>query len=113
MLFAHHGVTEQERSEGRNFRFDLAISLPRATGRRLADDLGQSVDYAKVVSVVCEVALGNRFRTVEKLAEVICEEIIARFNRAEEVKVKILKIDPPTPRPVQAAGVEIVRRCGW
>ncbi len=95
-LFGHHGVTEEERTRGQRFVYDVELEV----GERGADDrIEHAVDYREVAAAVREVA-GGRFNLLEALAAAIADELVERFEPAW-VKVRASK---PEVRP---AGVEL------
>jgi dihydroneopterin aldolase len=107
-FYGHHGAQEEEQILGQRFRVDVELSLDlRPAGT--ADALALTVDYADVVKRVTDIGQTRRFRLLEALAEAMAADLLERYN-IHEVRVRVVKCAPPIPEPVEAVGVEVVRR---
>jgi dihydroneopterin aldolase len=101
------GVSAGERALRRPVEIDLDLHCD--LGRSAAtDDLGDTVDYVAVWETIARV-MGAEFRLAEALAERICAELFATFDRLEEVRIEVRKL-APLPGAVRTAGVELTRR---
>lgn len=98
------GVYDWEQKVPQKVQFDLEIGLP---GRKApSDKLGDTIDYAAVVSRI-EASLGeNRFGLLESLAEHIAQIILREF-KSPWVKVSVTKLAPL--KNVKRLGVTIER----
>ncbi len=109
VLFARHGVKAEEEKLGQRFEIDLDCRLDLAPAGK-SDDVGLTVDYGAVYTVVRETVEGERFFLIEALAERIAERLLARFAAIAEVRIEIRKPAAPVPGVFDTVGVEIVRR---
>jgi dihydroneopterin aldolase len=95
-VFGRHGVHEEERERGQDFRFDVDLEVgERGTTDRLED----AVDYVEVARLVQEVSDTRQFALLEALASAVADELERRFS-PERVCVRVRK---PEVRP---AGLE-------
>ena len=99
----HHGVFDVERREGQPFVVDieLAVDLARAGG---SDDLTHTVHYGEVAADVVARIEGEPFDLIERLAQVIAEDALAR-PLVESVTVTVHK--PKAPVGVEFGDVEV------
>lgn len=106
-LFAHHGVTDEERREGREYLFDLRVTLRSESASR-TDDVRDTLDYGKLVELIARISGGQNFRTVERLAGEIVKNLFARFERIDALDLSVSKLAPPTQPVVGEAGVRMI-----
>jgi len=57
--------------------------------------------------VALDIATGNQFKTVERLAHVIAEALLSKFSKLDRVNVRLAKRLPPAPIIAEELGVEI------
>jgi dihydroneopterin aldolase len=107
-LHTHHGVTEAEREIGQRLEIDVSFDVPDCDAV-LTDRLDDTVDYAEVCDIVVLAATERSYRTLERLAHVICERLAERFG-ARDVHVRAAKPEPPLPVTLGEAAVEVSRR---
>jgi dihydroneopterin aldolase len=107
-LEAKHGLYDQERQLGNLFRFDVRVSADTRNAAA-TDDLSGTIDYAEIADVVKQEAMGPSTKLVETLAGRIADSLLHRFPKAEKVKVRVAKLNPPGMESVSEAGVEISR----
>jgi dihydroneopterin aldolase len=107
-LFAHGGVTAEERQTGQRYRLDLELHLPlsRAAG---SDDLRDTVSYSEVHDVSVATVRAHAFNLIESAAERVASALLARFP-IDGVTVRLTKLSPPVDGIVAGAAVEIVRQ---
>ena len=89
-VFAYHGVYDEEGRLGQRFFVSIEARLDLAPAGR-ADDLDLSVSYADITARVQEIAVSNRYRIIEALAEAIAGDLLREFPRIEEVGVTVEK----------------------
>lgn len=107
-LFAYHGLHPEEAKLGQRFFVSLDVGLDlREAGRN--DDWGSTACYAKLTEQVQEVGIGQRFRTIEGLAEAIAAAILASTPRIERVTIRVEKPAAPVPAIIDGIAVEITR----
>ena len=93
--YGYTGFFAEEQRLGQWFEVDLRISLDLS--RTGADDeLAHSLDYSQVVQRVRSLVEESRFRTLERLATVICDAVLA-FEKVERVDTTLTKVAAPIP----------------
>jgi dihydroneopterin aldolase len=107
-LRGRHGVLEHEREAGQPFLYDIELELPEPPG----DELGGTVDYREVVSLVRELSDGRQFQLLESLAAAVADALLERFAQVERARVRVRKpeVDPGAPVEFAAASVRRERR---
>lgn len=109
-VFGKHGVYPEENMLGQKFEVSLVLyTETRKAG--LTDDLECSINYGDVCHFVQKFFAENTFQLIERVAEKLAEELLLRYDRLQNVDVKIEKPWAPIALPVQNVGVEITR--GW
>lgn len=107
-IYTHHGVTEAEQEVGQRLEIDVSFDVPDCDAV-LTDRLEDTVDYAEVCDLVVLAATERSYKTLERLAHVICERVMERFA-AGAVHVRAMKPEPPLPVTIADVGVEVTRR---
>ena len=98
------GVYEWERRVPQTVQLDLEIGLPPREKR--SDRIGDTIDYAKVVSRIKATLAENHFVLVEALAEHIAQLVITEF-RAPWIRASVTKLG--ALQGVKRLGVTIER----
>lgn len=107
-LFAYHGLHPEEERLGQRFFVSLDVGLDlREAGR--GDDWHSTACYAKLTQRVQEIGVGQRFRTIEGLAEAIATATLTAVPRIQRVTVRIEKPAAPIPAIIDGIAVEITR----
>jgi 7,8-dihydroneopterin aldolase/epimerase/oxygenase len=109
-LFAHGGVTAEERQIGQRYRLDLELRLPLSPAGS-SDDPHDTVSYAEVHDVAVASVRERPFNLIESAAQRIAEVLLSRFP-IDGVTVRLTKLAPPVDGIVAGAAVEIVRQRG-
>ena len=105
--YGYTGFFAEEQSLGQWFEADLRISLDLArTGDD--DELAHSLDYAQVVQRVKHLLENSRFRTIERLATVIAEAVLA-LAPVRGVALRLTKVAAPIPGFDGRIAIEISR----
>ncbi len=106
-LFTRHGVTEAERELGQRLIVDLALELGECDAM-VTDRIEDTVDYADACEQVALAAQERSYRTLERLGAAIAARLLDRY-RADAVRVKVTKPEPPIALPVEEVSVELWR----
>jgi dihydroneopterin aldolase len=106
-VFAHHGVTEEEKEKGQEFLLNVELALDEDTA--LTDDISATVDYAEVAGTVARMATSGRYDLIETLACKIVDHLLT-FDGVKEAAVTVKK--PQAPLPVEADWVGVTVRRG-
>lgn len=99
------GVYEWERKVPQTVQFDLEIAM-RDSRAGKSDDIGDTIDYTKVVARIEQTLAENHFSLLETLAEHIAQIVLGEF-KSPWVKVSVTKLAPL--RNVKRLGVSIER----
>lgn len=100
-LQAHHGVLDQERRVGNTFEISLRINVPSADLAAAADDLGLTVNYAEIVSIIKD-EMRIPSRLIENVAFRIARAIRCRFGAMiESGEITVAKLAPPIPAQME------------
>ncbi len=103
-----HGCSAEERAHLQLFIVDIELHLRlRQAGK--SDDLGDTIDYAAVLSDVKKIVGGTSRNLIETVAQEISDFLLRRYMLLEGVKVRIQKPNPPVGEKFGGAAVEILR----
>jgi dihydroneopterin aldolase / 2-amino-4-hydroxy-6-hydroxymethyldihydropteridine diphosphokinase len=102
-----HGVMDFEKRDGQTFVVDVTMvcDLQRA-GR--TDDLAATVNYAEVADDVVARITGPSFDLIERLAEVIADDVLCH-DLVESVEVVVHKPEAPVGHPFTDVQVRVER----
>ena len=106
-IYTHHGVSDAEQEVGQRLIIDVGFDVPDCDAV-LTDRIEDTIDYSEVADIVALAATERRYRTLERLANVIGERLIDRFG-PETVRVRAAKPEPPIPLAIEEVAVEVVR----
>ncbi|MGJ8652311.1 MAG: dihydroneopterin aldolase [Opitutaceae bacterium] len=107
-FFARHGALPEEAKLGQRFKLDVVLHL--VDNLEFEDDRTEdTVNYAEVYEVVKEVFTGFRFNLIERAAEVICTEVLERFDKVVDVTVKVKKPSVPVDCICEYFAAEVTR----
>ena len=110
MVFeGRHGVLEHEQREAQPFEIDVELLL-NLQPAGVDDALDKTVDYGLVFEACRQIVESTSFKLIEALAEAIAHELLADFERAGEVVVRVRKPQAPLPGTFDWVGVEIRRQ---
>ncbi|EWT03581.1 2-amino-4-hydroxy-6-hydroxymethyldihydropteridine pyrophosphokinase [Intrasporangium oryzae NRRL B-24470] len=102
-----HGVLDFEKRDGQTFVVDVTMTLDLAPAGR-SDDLARTVNYAAVADAVVARISGPSFDLIERLAEVIADDVLTH-DRVDAVEVVVHKPEAPVGHPFTDVQVRIVR----
>jgi dihydroneopterin aldolase len=106
MIFhAYHGVTEQERIVGNNYRIDLKLFLDLSEAIQ-TDKLEHTLNYADVFnSVKDEMAISSQL--IEHVAGRIVQRLKEEYPTILKVNIRLAKLNPPITGEIQEAAIII------
>ena len=108
VFYAYHGALEAESELGQRFKVDVSLRL--ADGLDFKEDNTEvSVDYSRVFSTVESVFTESRFQLIERAAEAIASELLSKFKKIVEVRVRVVKPSAPVPCACDSFAVEVVQ----
>ncbi len=105
-FYAYHGVFKSEQNVGGKFEADIAIHTDFLSASS-SDSLKQTIDYEKVYKLLYDVAISKKYFLIEALAEKMVEEIFEKFEKTEQVEIRIRKNNPPIGGVVDNVEVEL------
>ena len=106
----HHGVLDAEKRDGQTFVVDVHLSLDLSRAGQ-TDDLSATVNYAEVASLIVARITGPSFDLIERLAEVIADDVLD-FGLVDSVEVVVHKPEAPVGHPFTDVEVRIRRSRG-
>lgn len=113
-LFVHglrflgrHGVFDEERRDGRNFRVDVEADLLDMR-RGGGDALARTVDYRDIAEAVLEVAHGPSRFLIETLADEMAVSLLERLPLAA-VRVTVRKYADGVPGDPEWVAIQVHR----
>lgn len=108
-VVAPHGVYDEERREGRQFRVDLDAHVPIAEAGE-QDALLKTVDYRDLSEAILRVLHGPSKSLIETLATEIVDEVFQSAPTVERVRVTVWKRALGVPGDPEQVGVTIDRQ---
>jgi len=93
-FFGRHGVNPEETELGQRFGVDLAIKLDLARASE-TDEIEDTVSYAAIFKLVRQEVEGEPSKLLEHLAGRIARSTLALDGRIQQVRVKVIKLNPP------------------
>ena len=105
MFYAFHGVLEEERTLGNQFKVSLSIFLPYNDNLK-EDRLTDTISYTDLYEVIKEEMQIPR-KLLEKLAIEIAEKIKIKYPELNKGFIKIEKMKPPIPDFIGTASVTL------
>jgi dihydroneopterin aldolase len=107
-FYGYHGLTTQERKEGRHISVDVSLALDLSNAG-CTDNLRHTVNYVSVYKVVRDVVVNEKYKLLETLATKIAEKILASFSMVQEVEVSVRKHSPPIGGVADYVEVRVLR----
>ncbi len=101
-----HGVLPEEAVHPQPFVIDVDLFLDLGMAA-LTDDLGCTVDYARVARLAAAVVSGPRRRLIESLAAAVADEILAAFPLVRAGAVTVHKPEAPLGIPCGDVSVRL------
>lgn len=108
-FYGYHGVLAEENKLGQKFFVDIEMTTDlKAAG--LSDNVGDTINYAEVYSIVKDIVENSRFKLLEALAEAIAVKILREFAMVKELVINIKKPEAPVNGIFDYFAVEIRRK---
>lgn len=105
--FGFHGVLESERKSGQEFLVDVVLYRDLSEAGN-SDDLSKTINYADVAVLIHKRIIGEPVNLLERLAELIAEDIFKNFE-INELELTIHKPQAPIPIPFTDVSLSIKR----
>lgn len=94
VIFAKHGVLEEEARMGQRFILDIRLEAD-VTEAVKHDRLADTVDYGEVIAVTESVFRDKRFYLIEAAAAHVASGILAHFPAVKTARVTVKKPSAP------------------
>jgi len=107
-LYARHGVLKEEAKLGQRFIIDVVLSLNEGLEFE-TDQTDCTVDYTLVYAEIKQSFEGIRYNLIEAAAEAIAKRILERFEKVQEVSVKVKKPAVPVDCICEHFSAEVIR----
>ncbi len=107
-IFAYHGVHTFEKKVGQNFYIDILVNINKLSGF-VTDKLDDTISYSKIVKVIRNTVTNKKYNLIEKLAEVICENLFLNFDNIYSLEITVKKPDAPIKEDFEYVAVKIKR----
>ena len=104
-LHAFHGVMPQERITGNDYLVSVSADCPLAAAAE-SDSVDDTLNYAHIYNIVKE-EMALQANLVEHVAGRIGRRVLAEFPLADNVRVEVVKLNPPMGAACDGAGVEL------
>jgi len=90
-VFLKLGYYDQERKLGQDVLVSMEVVLVEGLEPGRRDDLGDTINYAELVTTVNELIRGREIKLVETIVELIGTTVLEKFTMAHSVKVEVEK----------------------
>jgi len=105
--YGYVGYFPEEKVLGQWFEVNARISYDLARAGQ-TDQLTDTLNYAQVIELIKEKIAKSQFALIERLAQVIAQDIL-EIPLVTEVKLKLTKLSPPIADFSGQVSVEITR----
>jgi 7,8-dihydroneopterin aldolase/epimerase/oxygenase len=107
IVFAHHGIYDEEKISGNTFEVDLDVSFDPKKSK--LDSIKDTVDYEVLNDIVNE-CMKVPTPLLEKVCAAIIKKIKAHYSFIAEINISIFKLQPPIKDFNGKAGVSIRKK---
>ncbi|MCS4487421.1 dihydroneopterin aldolase [Streptococcus sciuri] len=107
-FYGYHGAFSEEQILGQIFRVDCILSVDLTVASQ-TDKLEDTVHYGQVFDHIRTHVETKRYALIERLAGVICDDLLDTFPKITKITLKITKENPPINGHYDAVGVELER----
>ena len=107
-FYAYHGVMEQERLVGGEYRVSLIVDADLTEAVR-TDDVADTINYATLYELVKrEMAIPSKL--LEHVAGRIGQRAMETFGKITTLTIRVTKVNPPMGADCKGARVEIKKK---
>jgi 7,8-dihydroneopterin aldolase/epimerase/oxygenase len=104
--YGHHGLFENERSNGQDFYVDLILNLDLSQAAQ-SDAIEDTVNYAEITELTHHEITTDPVNLIEKLAYRIAERILSSHPKIKAITVTVHKPQAPVGLKVQDISVVV------
>jgi dihydroneopterin aldolase len=105
-LHAYHGWHPHEGEFGQPYTINLELTADVGAAAA-SDHLGDALDYAVIVATTKRIFTERRHKLVESAGVELARGLLEKFPQVSEVRVRVMKLKPPIPERIHAAGVDL------
>ena len=109
IVFANHGVFDEEKTMGQRFMISLKLFTDVATPAK-SDDITKSVNYGEVCEFVTAFTKTHRSKLIETAAENIAYALLLKYPLIGGVEVQMKKPWAPIGLPLDNVLVNVTRK---
>jgi len=109
VLFAKHGVQDEEARLGQRFVIDIALEVEINDAVK-KDRLDSTVDYGEVVAVTEAAFRAKRFYLIEAAAAHVASTLLAHFSLVKLARVTVRKPSAPVPAVIDFVAATVERK---
>jgi dihydroneopterin aldolase len=109
VLFAKHGVREEEATLGQRFVLDVMLEIDVNDAVR-SDRLDSTVDYGEAVAVTEAAFRAKRFYLIEAAAAHVAGVLLAHFSKVKLVRITVRKPSAPVPAAIDYVAATVERK---
>jgi dihydroneopterin aldolase len=104
--YGHHGLFENERSNGQDFYVDLILNLDLSQAAQ-SDAIEDTVNYAEITELTHQEITTDPVNLIEKLAYRIAERILSSHPKIKAITVTVHKPQAPVGLKIQDISVVV------
>ena len=108
-VFGHHGVYEQEKSNGQNFIVNIVADTSFEEAQK-SDDLSKTIDYGTMCIFIKKYFEEHAYDLLEKAANELALELIYTFTGIDNLTLEVLKPDAPISAEFENVGVRLNKK---
>jgi dihydroneopterin aldolase len=109
VLFAKHGVRDEEAMLGQRFVLDIVLEVEISDAVK-KDKLESTVDYGEAIAVAEAAFREKRFYLIEAAAAHVAGVLLAHFPKAKLVRVTVRKPSAPVPAVIDHVAATVERK---
>lgn len=109
VLFAKHGVREEEATLGQRFVLDIMLEIDVNDAVK-SDRLDSTVDYGEAVAVAEAAFCAKRFYLIEAAAAHVAGVLLAHFPKVKLVRITVRKPSAPVPAAIDYVAATVERK---
>ena len=109
VLFAKHGVAEEEARLGQRFVLDISLEVEINEAVK-SDRLDSTVDYGEAVAVAESAFRSKRFYLIEAAASHVAGVLLAHFPKVKLVRITVRKPSAPVPAVIDYVAATVERK---
>ena len=102
------GVLPEERERAQPLEIDVDVIVDLAAAAA-SDALVDTVDYGAICDALAATVERERPQLLERLAVVMCEQVLAVDPQVRSATVTVRKLRPPVPHQLASSGVRATR----